>query len=199
MKKFLLLTTLLAFFSCDTESTGTKKEEAPAVNDSTLQQLVINEFIAKDDLKPAYGKEGDGYDWVELYNNTDKEIDIAGYYITDKPDDEADWQKIPTGSELTKIPAKGYLVLVCGMKDTNGDDLKTGIVDGKTINIDMGLKASKDKFVALYDANKKEVDKSDDFGADGENLEDEKSFGRSVDAGKNWVSFDTPTPGKQNK
>jgi hypothetical protein len=46
-------------------------------------------------------------DWIELYNPTDKEVDLGGYYVSDNGE-------LPTrfalGQGLT-IEAKGYLIL----------------------------------------------------------------------------------------
>src|SRR5690606_28638499 len=46
-------------------------------------------------------------DWVELYNTTAAPINLAGYYLSDNPENPAKWQ-FPTG---TSIPANGYLIV----------------------------------------------------------------------------------------
>ena len=51
-------------------------------------------------------------DWIEIYNPNDKEIDIAGYYLTDSLPNPQKFQ-FTTGSAKTKIPAKGYLLIWC--------------------------------------------------------------------------------------
>ncbi len=50
-------------------------------------------------------------DWIELYNNTDHDLDLAGLYISDDPDDVLKYQ-IPSGSVLnTIIPAHGHRII----------------------------------------------------------------------------------------
>jgi hypothetical protein len=46
-------------------------------------------------------------DWIEIYNPTNTDIDISGFGVYDKP---AAIYKFPAG---TKVPAKGYFVIVC--------------------------------------------------------------------------------------
>ena len=57
---------------------------------------------------------GDYYkknDWIELYNTTDSELDVAGLFVSDDLDDPLKYQ-IPTASTLnTRIPAHGHLIL----------------------------------------------------------------------------------------
>ena len=50
-------------------------------------------------------------DWIELYNNTDTDLDAAGLYVSDNIKSPNKYQ-IPTGPELnTVVPAHGFLVL----------------------------------------------------------------------------------------
>jgi len=168
-----------------------------------LNQLVINELCTKDDIDPYYtDPAGDGSDWVELYNGTDAEIDIAGYWFSDKGEnaDDADKYQVPTGSDITKIPAGGYLVIIFGAADADGNDME-GIIDGK-IFIPTGLSTSKDEAVAMWAADKTTlVDVSEKFNADGPfgELEDEKSLGRTFDASPKWKVWDVPTPDAINE
>ncbi|MDH7598196.1 MAG: lamin tail domain-containing protein [Sedimentisphaerales bacterium] len=61
--------------------------------------IVINEIMAR----PG----GNRPDWIEFYNNTDRDIDIGGWYPSDDPDELTKYQ-IPAGMI---IPAGGYRVL----------------------------------------------------------------------------------------
>ena len=168
-----------------------------------LNQLVINELCTKDEDNPYYiDPAGEGSDWVELYNATDAEVDIAGYWFSDKGEgaDDGDKYQVPTGSDVTKIPAGGYLVVIFGAADANGDDLE-GIVDGKVF-IPAGLKPSKDEAVAMWASDKTTlVDVSEKFNADGPfgELENEKSLGRTFNASPKWKVWDVPTPGAVNE
>ena len=53
-------------------------------------------------------------DWVELYNTTDEDIDVAGMYLSDNPDKPRKWQITNDGSSAsTIVPARGYLIVWC--------------------------------------------------------------------------------------
>ncbi|MCK5838196.1 MAG: lamin tail domain-containing protein, partial [Bacteroidales bacterium] len=176
---------------------GCVKDEQPAPIPPPpveYENIVINELITKDLTDPYYVDGlGDGADWLELYNKGTKAINIANMFVTDNPGAEAEYIQIPSTDEaITTIPPKGYLVLICGAADAGGD-IPTSIVDGK-IFIDMGLSSTGDNFVAIYNPEKVEIDKSDDFNG----LEDDISFGRITDAGNEWNTLDTKTPGAPN-
>ena len=61
------------------------------LNFSLLSQVVINEFSASnfDSHQDNYGEYED---WVELYNTTNADIDLNGWYLTDKPNNPTKWQ-----------------------------------------------------------------------------------------------------------
>src|SRR5690625_4995824 len=62
--------------------------------------------------------EDGGYeDWIELYNCTDKEIDLSGWYLSDRYDRPLQWQ-----FPAVTIPAKGFLVLWASGKDRSDED-----------------------------------------------------------------------------
>jgi hypothetical protein len=75
---------------------------SPGTDDAGLVpepgSVVINEVMAN----PAAGD----CDWIELYNSTDRAIDVAGWYFSDDGNDLTKY-KIAEG---TSIPAGGYLV-----------------------------------------------------------------------------------------
>ena len=51
-------------------------------------------------------------DWVELYNTTNKDIDVAGMYLSDNVDKPKKYQIAANGIS-TIIPAHGYLIVWC--------------------------------------------------------------------------------------
>ena len=67
--------------------------------------VVINEFCADNDNVVA-DQDGDYDDWVELYNTSDKDIELGGYYLSDNQSDQTKWQ-LPD----TVIAAKGFLIV----------------------------------------------------------------------------------------
>ena len=177
---------------------GCVKDELPdagPVDPEDYSSIVINELITKDVTDPYFlNGDGSGADWVELYNKGNQSVNVADMWITDKAGEETEYQQIPnTDINITTIPPKGFLVLICGAFDAGGADYPTGIVDGK-IFIDMGLSSSKDNYVTLYNPEKSQVDQSADFNG----LEDDKSFGRQYDGQDDWDVLSTKTPGASN-
>lgn len=70
--------------------------------------VVINEFMASNDTAIA-DQDGDFDDWIELYNNSDMDIDISGYMLSD---DSTEPMKFvfPAG---TIISQNGYVIIWC--------------------------------------------------------------------------------------
>ena len=75
------------------------------------QSVLISEFLASNDGGLA-DEDGDFEDWIELYNQGDIAIDLAGWYLSDDPEDLARW-RFPS----VELPAGGYLVLFASGKD----------------------------------------------------------------------------------
>lgn len=113
-----------------------KKEESPKEENSESSQspykdnVVINEIESKD---PSGGN-----DYAEIYNNTDKAIDISGWYILDN---DPKYKKDPAYlvKEGTSVPAKGFFVF--------------------EENVDFNFGLGGDDEVNLYDKDDKLVDK----------------------------------------
>jgi hypothetical protein len=74
--------------------------------------VVINEFMAINTVTVA-DQDGEYDDWIELFNLTNGEIDLSGYYLTDSKKNLTKW-KFPDGTSIT---AEGYLI-VWADKDT---------------------------------------------------------------------------------
>ena len=51
-------------------------------------------------------------DWVELYNTTNSDIDVAGMYLTDNLEKPQKFQ-IPADGASTIVPAHGFLIIWC--------------------------------------------------------------------------------------
>ena len=193
MKKYFLISIIAALFFA-----GCVKDDQPKptpVEPEKYENIVINELITKDTSSPYFiNGDGSGADWIELYNTGTTSVNVADMWVTDKPGEDAEYQQIPnTHINITTIPPKGFLVLICGAKDAGGADFPTEIIDGN-IFIDMGLSSSGDNFAAIYDPEKVAVDESDDFNG----LADDKSFGRLVDGENDWSVLATKTPGSSN-
>jgi hypothetical protein len=79
--------------------------------------LVVNEFMASNDATVA-DQDGEFDDWIELHNNTDAAISLAGFFLTDDIDELTKWT-LPAG---TAIAAGGYLIIWAD-GDTDQDGL----------------------------------------------------------------------------
>ncbi|MEE3052577.1 MAG: lamin tail domain-containing protein [Planctomycetota bacterium] len=75
------------------------------------QSVLISEFLASNDDGLA-DEDGDFEDWIELYNQGDIAINLAGWYLSDDPEDLARW-RFPS----VELPAGGYLVLFASGKN----------------------------------------------------------------------------------
>lgn len=67
--------------------------------------VVINEFMASNQMT-VNDQDGEDDDWIELYNNSDGDIDLTGYYLSDKSNEIDKWQLSDTS-----ISAGGYLII----------------------------------------------------------------------------------------
>ncbi len=74
--------------------------------------ITINEFLASNQTIVA-DQDGEYDDWIELYNLTDHDLDISGYFLSDNPDNLPKYA-FPSG---TIIKSKAYLIV---WADENG-------------------------------------------------------------------------------
>lgn len=68
--------------------------------------ITINEFLASNQSMVA-DQDGEFDDWIELFNLTDQDVDLSGYYLSDNPDNLPKYA-FPAG---TFIKAKDYLII----------------------------------------------------------------------------------------
>lgn len=79
-----------------------------------LADIIINEVMASNG---TYENE-EAYDWIELYNNGDKTVDLSGWFLSDSKKDPYKWE-FPSGA---KLKAGKYLTVFC----TGEDDIDSG-------------------------------------------------------------------------
>ena len=181
----------MEYVSTDTEytlpSSGTQKLvavfEAISAEDMIAEGITpvrVNEIGAANSMYVNdYFKKND---WVELYNTTDKDIDIAGMYVSDNVKKPEKYQ-VPTDDALlnTIIPAHGYKVLWCDKLDNIGTDIHTSFkleADGGDVVITTSAYAD----TLHYDAH---------TGI--------QSFGRYPDGGNDTYVMNLPTLAKANQ
>ena len=80
--------------------------------ETTRSPIRINELSPKNGVyQDIFGNAGD---WIELYNNSDKDFDLGGYYVSDSVNKRFKDQ-FPAVAEdagqAFKVPAKGVLLL----------------------------------------------------------------------------------------
>jgi len=148
---------------------------SPAADDPEVSspRVLVNEVLANTDSTQD--------DFVELYNPTDQEVDISGWYLTDNAKKPTKY-KFPAN---TKIPAGGYLVI-------NADVYSAG---DNGFNFDAH---GEDVFIFEADAegNLTGYNQGYSFGEVTNNI----SFGRHINSvgETHFVPLDTITPGAAN-
>ena len=149
--------------------------------DTELPEVYINEFMASN--THTYPDEGGAFpDWVELYNASDVEADLSGWWITDDNNNLFKHRF----AEGVSIPAKGFVVVFC-----DGD------TDEGPLHTSFQLDAAGGEDLGLYGPNVLDnpvVDSIDAFGPQASDV----SLARSPDGANNWVVAEEPTPGASN-
>lgn len=149
-----------------------------ALSTAASTPVVINELLASNTSNLA-DPQGEYDDWIELRNLTDAPLDLAGYHLSDEPNNPRKWQ-FPAG---TTIPADGYL-LIWADEDTT---------DAPGLHASFKLSAEGEElFLADTDARQNQVLDHIAWGA----LATDVSFGRTAEADV-WATM-TPSPGKSN-
>lgn len=85
------------------------------LNNARDAEVVINELMADND-NYVQDEGGDYDDWFELFNNSDVDVDLGGYFLTDNPENLAKFE-IPQG---TIISAGGYFIFWADEDDDQG-------------------------------------------------------------------------------
>ena len=140
--------------------------------DVNIPGLVISEVMSSNN-GVVVDEKGNLYDYVELYNGSEKVINLKNYGLSDEGEG-VKW----TFPEV-EIPSKGYLVVKLN-GDTNGG-----------MNANFKLKSSGGEIVALFKPNGKVIDAVETI-----SIESNHVMGRNQD-GK-WVVYSDATPGFAN-
>ena len=145
---------------------------------SAYGDVILNEVMASNpDAIPD--EEGHFYDWIELYNQGDNDVDLSQWGLSDRTS-EPRWY-FPQG---TTLPAKSYLIVYCAGKDANSRS--------QSLYASVKLNASKDTAV-LFSANSRIVDQLPLF-----EIAPGASIGRLAENPQEWIEQEKPTPGFAN-
>jgi len=142
-------------------------------------ELYINEFLASNDSLVA-DEFGEYDDWIEIYNADSKDINLGGFYLSDKFDVPNKWA-FPD----TTIMAGDFLLLWAdedqeqGSMHTNFKLSRNGEQLG-IFNSDSTNFAPVDTITFLFQVTN-------------------VSYGRYPDGTENWISLLSPTPGSANE
>lgn len=143
--------------------------------DGQQPDIQINELLASNQSQYRDPDTLEFSDWIELHNTTDRDLDLAGHFLTDDWDEPLKWL-IPVG---TVIPGGGYLLVWA---------------DGRDEALHTNFKLNRaGEYVGLYTGDRVLVD-SVTFGAQQDNL----SFGRLPYRDTQWGFYEQPTPGQAN-
>ena len=148
---------------------------------SSFSQVMINEYSAAnyDNNTDNYG---DYEDWFELYNSGVNDVDLNGYYLSDKDDNLTKWQF----NSPTVLNTNQRLLIYCSGRNE---------IVGTSVHTSFKLHQTKgNEWIILTNP-------------DGVTVEDSvfirpcltnQSRGRTTDGDPNWGVFTTPTNGNPN-
>lgn len=154
------------------------KQEGSSLTEEGAESVIINEFMASN--KSCIADEtGDFADWIELYNPTDKSIDLTGISLTNKQDNEIGWV-----FPKVILEPKGYIVVFATSRTVSNPKAPFQHTGFK-------LSASGGEIYLMDGANVLDQVK---YTEQTSNV----SAGRDSEDIASWVSFKKPTPGFSN-
>lgn len=113
-----------AFLALGLASCGSVEDSRGMITDV---RVVINELVPQNQAQ--VDEDGNSYDWVELYNPSDRGVDLIGFYVSDNASRPLKHQ-IPNSMV---VEAKGYLVLWADSESSGPRHLPFGLgADGES-------------------------------------------------------------------
>lgn len=175
----------------------------------TSRMIVLNEFLPNPDPSANglnFGQDNEQKpkgEWVELYNNSNDDFNVAGWYLTDADGHRIDIEPCRTNTGNTIIPAKGFLVVYknggegCGSHNfslnNDGDTVK--LFNNEGILIDSYSYDAHD--YCQLEPTPGEENSTITGSGNCEETPPNKSYARIPDGIGDWVD-PIPTPGKPN-
>lgn len=133
-------------------------------------------------LTPTPDTETPSADWIELHNAGSTSVSLAGWRLTDDPEDNQKWF-FPNAT----LPPEGYLVVFC-----SGLDRRDPAVGPLHTNFKL---EEEGEYLGLFNERGELVDQ---FAQAYPRIPASFSFGRDPEAGA-WVFFSVPTPRGANR
>ena len=147
-----------------------------SVAEDATPTILITEVMAAN-TRTVADDQGGYSDWIELHNPTDMPIALAGYTITDDPDEPAKW----TLPVATLAPGAFLVIWASGLDQVTTESWHTNF------RLSRG-----GEYVGLFGPDGQVVDEVT-FGAQAADV----SLGRLAGSDQ-WVAFSIPTPGAAN-
>ena len=144
---------------------------------ATAPGILITEVLAAN-TRTVTDDRGRYSDWIELHNPTDTPISLAGYTMTDDPDEPDKW-RLP----FTTLAPGAFLVVWA-----SGDNRATSAGWHTSFQLSRG-----GEYVGLFGPDGQAVD-TVTFGTQ----EADVSLGRLDTVSDQWLAFPLPTPGAAN-
>jgi hypothetical protein len=141
--------------------------------------ITINE-LQPSNISTIQDEKGSFEDWIELYNSSDQDISLRGWYLTDNLDNPV---KAPLSRNIS-IPAKGFVLLWA-----DGGDVKS------PYHLPFSLKASGEE-VGLFADWAGDIVRQDWLVFDA--VADDWSLARKTDGQDPWIATNVPTPAAAN-
>lgn len=140
-------------------------------------EIFINEIMASADST--------GKDWVELYNAGSYDLDLAGYYLSDREEEATRW-KIPFGyPDSTTIKAGGFMVFHADKQEEAGP-----------MHAGFRLNAN-GEFIGLAAISGDRTYWLDSYKFDAQAID--TAMGRYPDGSDSWQFMEPSTPGDSNR
>jgi len=143
--------------------------------------LYINELLASN-ATDTTDHTGSHEDWFELYNPNSYPVNLAGYYISDNPDNPTKWRVPISFPDSVTIPAQGWMLFWAD------DDEIEGVHHS-------GFRLSAaGEFLMVSSPDGFSIADHISWGP----IPVDTSYGRTPDGGAQWVLFSKTTPNASN-